>query len=86
MQFDDQLVRHFGTHDLASLTPDGLASGMERLAVEFGLETDPGRRFAMWCLMHVLGNAPDLEQSFDDAQHRDAARDFMDMLARAEQG
>ncbi|MBC2667287.1 hypothetical protein H7F51_17350 [Novosphingobium flavum] len=83
MEFNDQLVRHFGTSDLASLTPAVLASGMERLAVEFGLEKDRGRRFAMWCLMHVMGSAPDLDVAFKDPADQNAARDFMDMLDRA---
>jgi len=59
-----------------------LASGMERLEVDFGLEKDRGRRFAMWALMHILGNAPDLDVAFKDPADQDAARDFMDMLAR----
>lgn len=83
MDLDDQLVRHFGTSDLGSLSPDAMASGMERLAVEFGLETDRGRRFAMWCLMHILGNSPDLDVAFKDPADQNAARDFMDMLDRA---
>jgi hypothetical protein len=85
MDFDDQLIRHFGTADLGSVSPEALASGSERLSVEFGLETDRGRRFAMWCLMHVLGTAPDLDVAFADAGERNAARDFMDLLARAAQ-
>lgn len=83
MDFDDQLVRHFGTTDLGSLSPDAMASGMERLSVEFGLETDRGRRFAMWCLMHILGNAPDLDIAFKDSADQSAARDFMDLMDKA---
>ncbi|MEO0033368.1 MAG: hypothetical protein RIS94_3126 [Pseudomonadota bacterium] len=83
MDFDDQMRRYFGSADLSALSPSGLASGMERLAVEFGLEKDRSRRFAMWTLMQILGNAPDLDVAFPDPADRDAARDFMDMMARA---
>lgn len=83
MDLDDQLIRHFGTLDLAALPPAALASGMERLAVEFGLEQDRGRRFAMWCLMHSLGHAPDLDVAFKDPADQNAARDFMDLMDAA---
>jgi hypothetical protein len=84
MDFDDQLLRYFGTTDLGASTPAALESGRERLAVEFGLEKDRGRRFAMWSLMHVLGCAPDIDLAFVDRHDREMARDFMDMLARSE--
>jgi hypothetical protein len=80
VDFDDQMRRYFGVTDPASATPEAMAAGMERLSVEFGLETDPGRRFAMWALMHILGNAPDLDVAFPNPGERDAARNFMDML------
>ncbi|MDR6509972.1 hypothetical protein J2792_000812 [Novosphingobium capsulatum] len=80
MDFDDQMRRYFGAADPASVAPAALAAGMERLSVDFGLERDPGRRFAMWALMHILGNAPDLDVAFPDPAERDAARNFMDML------
>ena len=57
---------------------------MEHLAVEFGLETDRGRRFAMWSLMQILGNAPDLDVAFPNPADRDAARDFMDLFERTD--
>ena len=83
MDFDDQMRRYFGTADLASLTPAALTSGIEHMAVEFGLEKDRSRRFALWTLMFMLGAAPDLDVAFKDAADRDAARDFMDMIDRS---
>jgi hypothetical protein len=83
MDFDDQLVRYFGTTDLGSLTPGAVEAGRDRLAIEFGLESDRGRRIAMWAVLHILGSAPGLEISFDDREDRETARDFMDMLARS---
>jgi hypothetical protein len=47
------------------------------MQVDFGLEKDRGRRFALWTLMHMLGAAPDLDVAFKDAADRDAARAFM---------
>lgn len=83
MQFDDQLLRYFGTTELGALTAEVLDSGRERLAVDFGLEQDRGKRFAMWAVMHILGNAPDLDVAFDNRDDRDTAREFMDLLARS---
>ena len=60
-----------------------MASGIERMQVELGLETDKGRRFAMWSLLYMLGSAPDLDVAFKDPQDRDAARTFMDLLDQA---
>ncbi len=82
MNFDDQLQRYFGTTELASITPDMLMSGIERMQVDFGLEKDRGRRFALWSVMHMLGSAPPLDIAFKDERDRDAARNFMDMIDR----
>jgi len=84
MNFDDQLHRYFGVRDVDALTPDALAAGIEHMRVDFGLETDGRRRFALWSLMFLLGNAPDLDEAFADPADRDAARDFMEMMERAE--
>lgn len=83
MQFDDQLRRFFGTDDLADVSLDALASGIERMQVEFGLESDRGRRFGIWSILYILGAAPDLEAAFEELDDRDAARTFMDMFDKA---
>ena len=83
MEFDDQMRRFFGTDDLGNVSPEAMASGIERMQVEFGLETDKGRRFAMWSLLYMLGSASDLDVAFKDPQDRDAARTFMDLLDQA---
>ncbi len=80
MDFDEQLRRHFGTADLDTLPPEAITSGVEKMLVEFGLEKDRGRRFAMWTLLHMLGAAPDLDIAFSDDEDREAARDFMEMM------
>ena len=84
MDFSDQLRRYFGTDDPSAITPSGLAAGIERMRVDLGLERDRGRRFALWALMHMLGEAPDLDVAFAEESDREAARNFMDMVGRAD--
>jgi hypothetical protein len=86
MNLDDQLRRYFGTGDLAEVAPDALAAGIERMKVDLGLEQDRGNRFALWALLHMLGEAPDLDVVFKDEGERDAARNFMDLADRAGEG
>lgn len=85
MDFDDQLRRYFGTDDLAALKPEALAAGIEHMRVDLGLTKDRERRFALWTLLHMLGAAPDLDVAFEAEEDREAARDFMDMMAAAEE-
>ena len=82
MDFDQLLIRFFGTDDIASLVSPQIVAGMDRLRLQFGLERDAGRRFALWCLLYMLGDAPDLDVAFKDEEDREAARDFMDMTDR----
>lgn len=81
VDLDDQFRRYFGTADLAALEAEALSAGIERMQVDFGLEQDGGRRFALWAMMHMLGVAPDLEVAFKHTKDRDHARNFMDLLA-----
>jgi len=82
MDLDQLLIQFFGTDDLSSVSPEQLGNGAERLRLQFGLERDGGRRFALWSLMYLLGTAPDLDVAFKDDADREAARDFMDMADR----
>ncbi len=86
MDFDDQLRRFFGTDDLDTLTPAALSAGAEHMRVELGLEQDKSRRFAMWTILHTLGEAPDLDIAFKDPADRDAARNFMDLMDKSGDG
>jgi hypothetical protein len=85
MDFDDQLRRYFGTTDLPSIAPAALEAGIDRMKVDLGLEKDRGRRFAIWALLHMLGDAPDLDVAFNDEADREAARNFMDLMGQADQ-
>lgn len=83
MTFDDQLQRYFGTTDMAEVRPEAVAAGLERMRVDLGLEKDRGRRFALWTVMSILGDAPDLDVAFEEEADRNAARDFMDLMSNA---
>ena len=86
MRFDDQLLRYFGTTDLDAIAPGALTAGIEQMRVDLGLSKDRERRFALWALLHMLGHAPDLDVAFKDQADREAARNFMDLIAAAEDG
>ncbi len=85
MDLDDLLIRYFGIANISPLDPARLATGLDRLKVDFGLERDRGRRFALWTLMHMLGVAPDLDIAFANETDRDAARSFMDLTDRVDE-
>lgn len=84
MDLDDQLSRYFGTSDLSQVSPAVQADGLDRMRVDFGLETDRARRFALWSLLYMLGQAPDLDVAFKDEADREAARNLMDLMAASE--
>ncbi|WP_159978392.1 MULTISPECIES: hypothetical protein [unclassified Novosphingobium] len=86
MDFDDQMRRYFGTDDLATIAPSTLETGIDRMKVEFGMEKDKGRRFALWTLMYMFGASPDLDVAFDNEDERNTARDFMEMMDKAAEG
>ena len=84
MQLDDLLLRYFGVTDLARSTPAGVEAGVEKARVDFGLERGRGKRFALWAMLHLLGRAPDLDVAFKDESDREAARNFMNLLAASD--
>ena len=80
MNFDDQIHRYFGSINLAAVSPEALAAGIEHMKVDLGLTKDRGDRFALWALLHTLGSAPDLDVVFESDADREAARNFMDLI------
>ena len=84
MQLDDLLQRYFATTDLSGVSPDTFAAGIEHCRVDLGLEQDRGKRFALWAMLYLLGSAPDLDVAFENEEDREAARNFMDLLAASE--
>ena len=81
-----QIRRYFGTSDLASVPAEALNAGIEHMRVDLGLTRDRGERFALWALLHILGSAPDLDVAFESADDRQAARNFMDLIAGSSGG
>lgn len=86
MDLDDLLHHYFGTSDVAEASPAVQAAGVDRLRVDFGLETDRSRRFALWSLLYMLGQAPDLDVAFKEQADQEAARNLMDLLAASDDG
>ena len=56
------------------------------MRVDFGLEKDRGRRFALWAVLYMLGTHLDLDEAFKDQADRESARDFMDLMDRIQKG
>jgi hypothetical protein len=81
MNFDQLLHQYFGTSDLSQASPAVQEAGIDRLRVDFGLASDRAQRFALWSLLYMLGNAPDLDVAFKEEADREAARNLMDLLA-----
>lgn len=79
----DLWQRYFGTPDLAEVDPAAVPAGVDRMLVDFGLECDRGRRFALWTLLYMLDAAPDLDVAFEDPVDREAARNMMDVISNA---
>ncbi|KZX86826.1 hypothetical protein A3726_15670 [Erythrobacter sp. HI0037] len=80
MDLDDLLQCYFATSNLSQLNPDVLATGIEKCQVDLGLEQDPGKRFALRALLHMLGSAPDLDATLKSEDDRNAARTLMELL------
>lgn len=86
MDLDALLHHYFGTSSVTEASPAMQAAGLDRLRVDFGLESDRSRRFALWSLLYMLGQAPDLDVAFKEEADREAARNLMDLLAASDDG
>ena len=84
MQLDDLLFRYFGTTTIDHLADGARSAGVERMLVDLGLTRDRGHRFALWSLLYMLDAAPNPDVAFPDPMDRDAARNFMDLIAATE--
>jgi hypothetical protein len=58
MELDALLAHYFKTDDLASVDDVSLVLGCEQLALDFGVEQEGGRKFALWVVLDALGMAP----------------------------
>lgn len=86
MTFEDQLERYFGTRDPAAIVPQAVDAAVERMRVDLGMSSDPGSRFALWCMLFMFGQAPDIDATFAERSERDLARQFVEMSEQAAQG
>lgn len=82
MDLDALLHHYFGTGDLEALTPEALTRGREALAIDFGVEQEPGRKFALWVVMDALGFAPLPAEAFE--KHPALKRAAEDYLSASE--
>lgn len=72
MDLDILLHHYFGTTAVETLDDAALAAGCERALLALGMETDPGRRFGLWAVLHALDRAPAPGVVFEDAGVRRA--------------
>ncbi len=82
----DQLLHHyFGTADPDTLSPEAVDRARERMSIDFGIERDPSRRFALWTLMDAMGFAPVPAEAFEkEPALRAAAERYLDAAYRVE--
>ena len=84
MDLDTLLTHYFGSEDPDAIDPAQLVLGKEKLAVDFGVERDPGRRFALWTLMDAFGFAPLPAEAFEkEPALKRAAEEYLTAAWRA---
>ncbi len=85
MELDALLLHFFGTEDPSELTEAEYGRAIEQLKIGFGVEREPGRKFALWCLMDALKVAPLPANAFaKDPALKAAAEDFLKAAFRLE--
>lgn len=85
MDLDALLLHFFGTDDPTELSEADYERGLERLRIGFGVEREPGRRFALWTLMDALGVAPLPAEAFaKEPQLKIAAEEYLKTAFRLE--
>ena len=85
MELDSLLTHFFGCDDPASLTEAEYDRGIERIRIAFGIEREPGRKFALWTLLDALEVAPLPAEAFaKEPQLKAAAEDYLRAAFRME--
>ncbi|HEX4848936.1 MAG TPA: hypothetical protein VFV30_12400 [Novosphingobium sp.] len=85
MDLDALILHFFEVEDPASLSEAEFERGLERLRIGFGVEREPGRRFALWTLMEALGVAPLPAEAFaKEPALKAAAEDYLKAAFRLE--
>ena len=80
----DTLLHHYFDSDPDAIDPVRLAVGKEKLMIDFSVERDPARRFALWTVMEAFGIAPLPADAFKDPDLRRAAEDYLTAAWRLE--
>jgi len=75
MELEALLVHFFGSEDPSSLTEAEFDRALAKLKIAFGVEREPGRRFALWTLLHAFDLAPLPAEAFAEEPHLKAAAD-----------
>lgn len=87
MDLDALLTHYFDTDEPEALPPAALERGMERLRIDFGVEREPSRKFALWVLMAGLGIAPLPAEAFEKEPALKAAADrYLDAAWKLDRG
>lgn len=85
MDLDSLLQHFFGNDDPATLTEAEFARALEQVKIGFGVEREPGRKFALWCLLDALGEAPFPADAFaKEPLLKAAAEDYLKAAYRLE--
>ncbi|MEY4054769.1 MAG: hypothetical protein RL519_104 [Pseudomonadota bacterium] len=85
MDLDALILHFFGTEDPVELTEADYERALERLKIAFGIEREPGRKFALWTLMDALGIAPLPAEAFaKEPLLKAAAEDYLRAAFRLE--
>lgn len=85
MDLDQLLAHYFGSADPETADPATIDTARERMGVDFGVERDPSRRFALWTLMDAMGFAPPPAEAFEkEPALRAAAERYLDAAYRIE--
>jgi hypothetical protein len=85
MDLDSLILHFFGTDDPATLTEAEYERGLGQLKIGFGVEREPGRKFALWTLLEALGEAPLPAEAFaKEPALKAAAEDYLSAAFRLE--
>ncbi len=85
MDLDALLEHFFDGRDPAELSEADYARAIERLQIGFGVENEPGRKFALWTLLDALGEAPLPAEAFaKEPKLKAAAEEYLKAAFRIE--
>ena len=82
----EALIHHFfGTDDPSTLTAEEFDRAAEKMTIAFGVEREPGRKFALWTLLHAFNLAPLPAEAFaKEPQLKAAADQYLSAAFRLE--